>query len=63
MTTRELLQHYTFCLIGAIAVGAYIGHIGTYIGCFAGFLTFAALSAIQVHEADHRRRPHKQDKP
>lgn len=63
MTTRELLQHYALCLIGAIAVGAYIGHLNKYTGCAIGLLAFLAISAIQVHEANHRRRPHKQDKP
>lgn len=59
MTPRELATHYAICFFAALIVGRYLWPLGNTIACIASFLTFLAVSALQVHEAENRRRPHK----
>ena len=50
MTTRQLLEFYTYCLAAAIAAGYYIGPI-------AAIAAFAGTAILQTYHQQTQRRP------
>lgn len=50
MTTRKLIEYYTYCLAAAIAAGQYFGPI-------AAIAAFAGTAILQTHQQQTQRRP------